>query len=74
MGSVRSFEDWVAVRSVLIAIVVADAVGGLVIAMGTIQGTVNTLGWGNVVLYALLAVGALLFVQRLARSCVSALG
>ena len=68
----RSFQDWVAVRSVLIAIVVADAVGGLVIAMGTIQGTVNTLGWGNVVLYALLAVGALYCLSSGSRAPASA--
>jgi hypothetical protein len=55
----RDFQDWSAVRGVLIANTVADAVGGVVIAWGTIQGTVNALGWSNVILYALLVLGAL---------------
>jgi uncharacterized membrane protein YfcA len=55
----RDFQDWSAVRGVLIGTVVGDAIGGLVIAWATIQGTVNTLGWANVVLYALLVLGAL---------------
>jgi hypothetical protein len=55
----RDFQDWSAVRGVLIAIVVGDVIGGLVIAWGTIQGTVNALGWSNVILYALLVLGAL---------------
>jgi uncharacterized membrane protein YfcA len=55
----RDFQDWSAVRGVLIGTVVGDAIGGLVIAWDTIQGTVNTLGWANVVLYALLVLGAL---------------
>ncbi len=55
----REFQDWAAVRGILISAAIADAIGGLIIAWGTMQGTVNGLGWSNVVLYALLVIGAL---------------
>jgi uncharacterized membrane protein YfcA len=68
----RDFQDWAAVRGILIASVVGDGVGGLVIAWGTIQGTVNTLGWLNVILYALLVLGALYCLSTGSRKLASA--
>ena len=68
----RDFQDWSSVRSILIAIVVGDVIGGLVIAWGTIQGTVNTLGWLNVILYALLVLGALYCLSTGSRTLASA--
>jgi hypothetical protein len=68
----RDFQDWAAVRGILIASVVGDGVGGLVIAWGTIQSTVNTLGWLNVILYALLVLGALYCLSTGSRKLASA--
>jgi hypothetical protein len=68
----RDFQDWSSVRSIFTAIVVGDAVGGLVIAWGTVQGTVNTLGWANVVLYGLLVLGALYCLSMGSRKLASA--
>ena len=68
----KDFQDWSAVRGVLTGVAVGDAVGGLVIALGTIQGAANALGWLNVILYALLVLGALYCLSTGSRKLASA--
>ena len=55
----RDFRDWTAVRTILIGGVVADVIGALITASGTIQGTVNALGWASTIVDVLLALWAL---------------
>ncbi len=55
----RDFGDWAAARGVLIGLVVLDVVGGILNIWGTIQGTVNALGWSSTVVYVVLLLGAL---------------
>lgn len=46
-------------RTILIGGVVADVIGALITAAGTIQGTVNALGWASTIMDILLALWAL---------------
>ncbi len=55
----KDFQDWTAVRGVLIGSLVGQAVGALVTIWGISQGVVNSLAWSSVGLYVLLSVGAL---------------
>jgi len=55
----RDFRDWSAVRTVLIGGVVADVIGAIVTASGTIQGTVNASGWLSTIVDILLGLWAL---------------
>jgi len=55
----RDFQEWAAVRGVLIGGIVGDVVGGLVNIWGTIQGLMNGLAWSSTIIYALLLLGAL---------------
>ena len=55
----KDFQEWTAVRGVLIGSVVGQVVGALVTVWGILQGVVNSLAWSSVGLYVLLLIGAL---------------
>ena len=55
----RDFGDWEAVRGVLIANAIADALGGGVNLLGTFQGLMNAMAWTSTIVYALLLIGSL---------------
>ena len=55
----KDFQDWDAVRGVLIANVIGDVVGGGVNLLGTFQGLLNGMAWSTTLIYLLLLVGAL---------------
>jgi uncharacterized protein YjeT (DUF2065 family) len=55
----KDFADWEAVRGVMIANVIGDAVGGGVNLLGTFQGLINSMGWTSTIIYALLIIGFL---------------
>ena len=55
----KDFGDWEAVRGVLIANAIADAVGGGVNLLGTFQGLMNGMAWTSTIVYALLLIGSL---------------
>jgi hypothetical protein len=51
------------VRSVLIAIIISNAVGLVVVVMGTIAGTLNLMGWVATLIYLFGAAGSGYFVM-----------
>ncbi len=55
----KDFRDWEAVRGILIANAVADAVGGGVNLLGTFQGLLNGMAWTSTIVYAALLIGSL---------------
>jgi hypothetical protein len=55
----KDFGDWEAVRGVLIANLIGDAVGGGVNLLGTFQGLLNGMAWSSTIIYALLVIGSL---------------
>lgn len=59
---VSDSTDWVALRGVLVAAVVADSIGLIVSLIGTIAGTMNAMGWSAVLIYAVFGLGALYFL------------
>ncbi len=56
---VRDCKETATVRGVLIGNVISDVVGFLVTGWGMIQGLLNATAWSSLVVYALLALGAL---------------
>jgi hypothetical protein len=54
----RDFRDGAALRAILIATVIADAVNLVVSIVATSSGTINALGWTTVLIYLCGAVGA----------------
>jgi hypothetical protein len=52
------------VRGVLIATLVGDAVGLIVVVMGTMAGTLNAMGWVAALIYLFGAAGSAYFVTR----------
>ena len=54
----KDFRDWEAVRGVLIAGAVGDALGGGVNLLGTFQGLLNGMAWTSTIVYALFLIGA----------------
>jgi hypothetical protein len=56
---VRNCVDNATIRGVLIASVIGDVVGFVLTLWGITQGTLNASGWSTVVIYGLLAIGAL---------------
>ncbi len=60
----KDFADWEAVRGVLIANAIGDAVGGGVNLLGTFEGLINSMGWTSTVVYALLLIGCLYCLSR----------
>ena len=55
----RDFQDWAAVRGVLIGSVIGLVVGGIVNISATVQGLLNALSWSSTAIYVLLLLGAL---------------
>lgn len=53
----RNVTDPTAQRAVATSSVIGDTIGAVVIALALINGTGNILGWVNVAIYALLAIG-----------------
>jgi hypothetical protein len=56
---VRNCADNATIRGVLMASVIGDVVGFVLTLWGISQGTLNASGWSTVVIYGLLAIGAL---------------
>jgi hypothetical protein len=54
--------EWIALRGLLVAAVIADAVGVAVSVAGTAAGTMNMMGWSAVVIYAVFGLGSLYFL------------
>jgi hypothetical protein len=63
LWSARDFRDEGAVRAVLIAVCVADALNFIVAVMATMSGTINALGWTTVLIYLCGALGAGYFLS-----------
>jgi hypothetical protein len=59
----RSFRDEGAVRAVLQCTAVAEAIGTLTAVMGTTSGTLNSLGWLAVGIYAFGTAGCVYFLS-----------
>jgi len=53
----REAEDSVARRAIAMGLVVGNAIGAVMTALGVTSGAVNALGWSSVALYAIFAVG-----------------
>jgi len=59
LGLVLWFVEAATLRGVLIGSVIADVVGFLITGWGMIQGLLNATAWSSLVIYGLLALGAL---------------
>jgi hypothetical protein len=59
----RDFRDWEAVRGVLIAGAVGDAIGGGVNLLGTFQGLLNPMAWTSTIVYAVFLIGAVYYLS-----------
>jgi hypothetical protein len=55
----KDFRDWDAVRGILIATIVADALGLIVNLIGTSQGLINGMAWTTTLIYVLFIIGAI---------------
>jgi hypothetical protein len=53
----RKADDSVARRAIVLALLIGNAVGFVVALIGQINNVVGVLGWGNVVIYLILALG-----------------
>jgi hypothetical protein len=51
------------VRDVLIAVIIGNTVGLIVVVMGTIAGTLNSMGWVAALIYLFGAAGSAYFVM-----------
>ena len=58
----KDFRDWEAVRGVLIAGAVGDAIGGGNL-LGTFQGLLNGMAWTSTIVYVLFLIGAVYLVS-----------
>ncbi len=54
----KDFRDWDAVRGILIASIIADALGLIVNLIGTFQGLINGMAWTTTLIYVLFIAGA----------------
>jgi hypothetical protein len=59
----RDFRDDAAIRTVLVAALIGDAVNLVVATMGTMSGVVNALGWSTVLIYLFGAAGSGYFLM-----------
>ena len=57
----RKADDSIARRAIVLALLIGNAVGFVVALIGQINNVVGVLGWGNVVIYLLLALGYAFF-------------
>lgn len=55
--SARNAEDSEARRAIVLALFIFDAIGFIVVLLAELAGVLNALGWSNVVIYLLLALG-----------------
>jgi hypothetical protein len=63
----KDFRDWEAIRGVLIAVTVLNAVGLLLTVWGLVEGLLNATGWSSVVVNTVFLVGALYCLSAGAR-------
>jgi hypothetical protein len=63
----KDFRDWEAIRGVLIAVTVLNAVGLLLTVSGLVEGLLNATGWSSVVVNAVFLAGALYCLSAGAR-------
>jgi hypothetical protein len=63
----RDFREWEAVRAVLIAVIILNAVGLLVTLGGIAEGLFNSTVWSSVILYAAFLAGAVYCLSAGAR-------
>jgi hypothetical protein len=68
---VRGISDPAAQRAIMLALLIADVAGLVVVLIGTLSGVMNAVGWSGVVIYAVLAAGYAYF--RFTKSGVSQL-
>jgi hypothetical protein len=54
----RDFRDWDAVRGILIATIIGDALGLIVNLVGTFQELLNGMAWTTTLIYVLFIIGA----------------
>jgi hypothetical protein len=59
----RDFHDEAAIRTVLVAALIGDAVNLVVAIIGTLSGVVNALGWSTVLIYLFGAAGSGYFLM-----------
>jgi hypothetical protein len=59
----RDFRDDAAIRTVLVAALIGDAINLVVATMGTLSGVVNALGWSTVLIYLFAAAGSGYFLM-----------
>ena len=59
----RDFRDEAAIRTVLVAALIGDAVNLVVATLGTLSGVVNALGWTTVLIYLFGAAGSGYFLM-----------
>ncbi len=55
--SARNADDSAARRAIVLALLIGDAVGFVVVLLGQLNNVVNALGWSTVAIYLLLALG-----------------
>jgi uncharacterized membrane protein len=60
----KDFRDWDAVRGILIASIIADALGLIVNLIGTFQGLINGMAWTTTLIYVLFIVGAIYCLSK----------
>jgi FtsH-binding integral membrane protein len=68
----KDFRDWDAVRGILIAAIVGDALGLIVNLLGTFQGLLNGMAWTTTIIYVLLIIGAVYCLSAGAETSVAA--
>ena len=59
----RDFRDEAAIRTVLVAALIGDAVNLVVATLGTLSGVVNALGWTTVLIYLFGVAGSGYFLM-----------
>ena len=55
--SARNAEESEALRAIILALFISDAIGFIVALIGQLAGVLNALGWSTVIIYLLLALG-----------------
>jgi hypothetical protein len=63
----KDFREWVAVRAVMIAVIILNAVGLLVTLGGMVEGLFNSTAWSSIILYAAFLAGAIYCLSAGAR-------
>lgn len=53
----RNVTDTTSQRAIILAFLIADAIGLVVSLMGTLSGVMNVVGWSAVLIYLILAAG-----------------